>query len=585
MAVHSSIYHLAVSHLPFFPAALPDETLSSRVSRFHIIEGNATFTATLRQLFGHPLSDLSKIVPKCIEDLAAKLPGEPSENAGALTSANTLLPLFSPFLGKANSRLLDRMEADTGCSVSRLPRHVVGRHGDSNLCIQCAVDDEREHGVAYWRRAHQCPGVSVCWRHRVRLISSCPTCSLPFQRKLRLLEVPWNACPNCKLDVTKAVPDRTVTDVEHAYAVYVHRMLQAALPPIPSDLLAMTYRAAIRARGYCWGNAAATAEFAEALITGLGEDFVQQVDTAYSAGRRTNWLRFSICDGVMDLPITRHLMVSMYLFGTPTRFMQAVEEANATPHTKPEGGKSRRTTSAEPVQAEHRKRVRVEMLRCPGIELEQLWRRAFTATAWLFEHDRAWLEAALQPKGRAATTKRPLGPAPQEEDKRFADLVASQARAVISLKTKPERVTIQRLLENVPAWKVDTLARRSRYPLLSEQLVVCKESSWCFSARRILWSLGELIRLELPVTIGNVSQVSAVSAYAVAMITRFTQWDLAEMSARSLNIPHELGKVGIGPSWAGPESTPMGTVGGRAYVRKRQRAGKSAVDVEQVSSD
>lgn len=573
-----------MTHLSFFPAGLPDETLLSRVSRYHIIEGNSTFAATLKQLFGNPLSDLSKIVPKCTEDLAAKLPGQPSENAHALTAANTLLPLFSPFLGKANSRLFDRTAADTGSSISRLPRHVVGRHGDSNLCIECAVDDEREHGVAYWRRAHQCPGVTVCWRHRVRLISSCPTCSLPFQRKLRLLEVPWNECPNCKLDVTKAAPDRIVTDVEHAYAVYVHEMLQAALPPVPADLLAMTYRAAIRARGYCWGNAAATAEFTEALITGLGEEFVQQVDTAYSAGRRTNWLRFSICDGVMDLPITRHLMVSMYLFGTPTRFMQAVEEANATPRHKPEGAKSRAAASTDQVLAEYRKRVRVEMLRCPGIELEQLWKRAFTATAWLFEHDRAWLEATLQPKDRAATTKRPLGPAPHEEDKRFADLVASQARAVISLKTKPERVTIQRLLEKVPTWKVDTLARRSRYPLLSEQLVVCKESSWCFSARRILWSLGELIRLELPITIGNVSQVSAVSAYAVAMITRFTQWDLIEMSGRPLNIPHELSKVGIGPSWAGPEATPMGTVGGRAYVRKRQRAGKSVADVEQVTS-
>lgn len=585
MAIHSSAFHSALTHLSFFPAGLPDEILLSRVSRYHIIEGNSTFAATLKQLFGTPLSDLSKIVPRCTEDLAAKLPGQPSENAHALTSANTLLPLFSPFLGKANSRLVDRMESDKSSFISRLPRHVVGRHGDSNLCIQCALDDEREHGVGYWHRAHQCPGVTVCWRHRVRLISSCPTCSLPFQRKLRLLEVPWNACPNCKLDVTKVVPDRTVTDVEHAYAVYVHEMLQAALPPILADLLAITYRAAIRARGYCWGNAAATAAFTEALITGLGEDFVQQVDTAYSAGRRTNWLRFSICEGVMDLPITRHLMVSMYLFGTPTRLMRAVEEANATPHIKPEGGKTRGTTSAAPVQVEHRKRVRMEMLRCPGIELEQLWKRAFTATAWLFEHDKAWLEATLQSKERAATTKRPLGPAPQEEDKRFADLVATQARAVISLKTKPERVTIQRLLEKVPAWKVNTLARRSRYPLLSEQLVVCKESSWCFSARRILWSLGELIRLELPVTIGNVSQVSAVSAYAVAMITRFTQWDFIEMSARSLNIPYELSKVGIGPSWAGPESTPMGTVGGRAYVRKRQVASKSSINVEQVSSD
>lgn len=560
-----------MTRLSFFPASLPDETLLSRVSRYHIIAGNATFTATLKQLFGNPQSDFSKIVPHCIDDLAARLPGEPSENARALASTNTLLPLFSPFLGKANSGLFDRSSSMHG-AVSRLPRHVVGQHGDSNFCIQCALEDEHEHGVAYWRRAHQAPGVAVCWRHRVRLISSCPTCSLPFQRKLRLLEVPWNVCPNCKLDVTQTAPDAAVSDVEHTYSVFVHEMLHAEIPPVPADLLTATYRRAIRARGYCWGNSAATAEFTEALITDLGEEFVQQADSAYSAGRRTKWFRLTMFEGVMDLPITRHLLVSMHLFGTPIRFLQAVEEVCATPHPKSPGSRPRGTTSAEPVQAEHRRRVRVEMLRCPGIGLEQLWKKAFTTTAWLFEHDRVWLEATLQSKTQARATKVSSSLALQDEDKRFADLVASEARAAFSLKNKPERVTIQRLLAKGPKWKVDTLAKRANYPLLSEQLLLCKESSWCFSARRILWSLSELIRLELPITSGNVSQISAVSAYAVAMISHFAQWDLSEMAARPLNIAVELSKAGIGPSWAGPKSIPMGSVAGRAYVPKTQRA-------------
>jgi hypothetical protein len=62
--------------ITFFPPSQPDETLNSRVSRYHLIAGNSTTSATLEELFCNPLTGLDQIVPPPIDVLAARLPGD-----------------------------------------------------------------------------------------------------------------------------------------------------------------------------------------------------------------------------------------------------------------------------------------------------------------------------------------------------------------------------------------------------------------------------------------------------------------------------------------------------------------------------
>jgi hypothetical protein len=557
--------------LPFFPASLPDEILISRVSRHHIVEGNSAVPTTLEQLFGRTQTELGHVVPRGIDTLAGRLPGETVENLRVLTSANTLLPLFSPFIGKAGSPCeLESKDVDT--LVSRLPRRVVGQHGDSSLCIQCVLDDERDHGIAYWHRSHQAPGVAACWRHRVRLISSCPTCDLPFQRKLKLLDIPWKNCPQCRTDIRNALPDRVVSDVEYSFSVFVHHLLHAELPPIPADILALTYRTAIKSRGFSRGSLPAVGEFTEAMISTLSEDFIRQVDPAYSSGRTKFWIRFSICDDAIDMPITRHLLLSMHLFGTPKSFMAAVAEATANVPEQPgAANKVARSSNPSPTRAEHRKRVRSEILRDPSLNMQKLWRRAFTATAWLFENDRRWLETTVRSAASPPAASEPVEQVLRDEDKKYADLVEATARAGVLCKSKPQRLTLERLLAPIPKKGIADIRQRERYPLLSEQILLCKESSWSFSARRILWALGELNRLDLSIVVGNICRISAVSYYAINKIAKFAQWDFEDLATRPLNVAFELSKAGIGLTWAGPDSTPMGSVAGRAYVRRAER--------------
>jgi hypothetical protein len=75
----------AIAHqLPFFPASLPDETLVSRVSRFHLLCGNATDQLTFRDLFDRDTSAVDLIVPANLDVLANRLPGIPTELVGRI---------------------------------------------------------------------------------------------------------------------------------------------------------------------------------------------------------------------------------------------------------------------------------------------------------------------------------------------------------------------------------------------------------------------------------------------------------------------------------------------------------------------
>jgi hypothetical protein len=309
------------------------------------------------------------------------------------------------------------------------------------------------------------------------------------------------------------------------------------------------------------------------MISTLGEDFVCQVDPAYSRGRTKFWIRFSICDDAIEMPMTRHLLLSMHLFGTPARFMDAVAEATTSAPAQPGAGtKAERSSNASSTRPEHRRRIRSEILRDPGLNMQKLWRRAFTATAWLFENDRPWLETTVRGVAIPAAASEPLEQALRDEDRKYADLVEAAARTAVSCKLKPQRLTLERLLAQVPKKGIAGIRQRERYPLLSEQLLLCKESSWSFSARRILWALGELNRLDLSIMMGNICRISAVSYYAVGKIVKFTQWDFEALAARPINVAFELSKAGIGLTWAGPDSTPMGAIAGRAYVRVTERA-------------
>lgn len=554
--------------LLFFPPSLPDESLISRVSRYHLISGSRTEQSTFGELFSRGGFNLGGVVPGYIEVLAARLPGDADTNLAKILQENTLLPAFRPFLGRPNAHPSSFDAVGMNAEITHLPRHVVGMSGDAKLCLNCVADDEQTHGVGYWHRSHQMPGVTVCWKHKKPLISSCQNCRFPFQRPNKLLSVPWVVC-RCSEHLEKSKQDHTADPLEIAYGLFAHELLIENIPPYHPEILMNAYRKKIRQRGYSRGSMPALQDFQDSMIDELGYEFISKVDPAFSAKRTRWWLRLSYIESALDMPITRHIMMGMYLFGTAHSFHNHLQALASEDDTIVQRNGKKSESSQNSMRDEFRRKIALELKKAPSISMERLWKKQYRTVAWLFDNDKEWLNNAV-PDG-AKTDSLPLSTKPQCDDaldREYALLAEDYSRKLFEKGGKPQRIRMAEILAGVTKNKKSTKANRERYPILFATIDLCKETSWCFSARRILWALGELKRLDETIVVGNIVLKSAVGFAAVESILRFADWDAEKISSTKINTQVLLAKAGITRTWRGPSESKLGELGGRGYVRK-----------------
>lgn len=147
---------------------LPDETLFSWCSRYHLLAGHERVSATCMQLFGRPRHGTAHDFPAGLEALVARAERSLG-TADALIRDRTLLPFYGAFRSK---ELYDKaVEHLRGNGIESLKYQLglltsgVGAAHPLKACPACMREDHGRHGVAYWRRAHQWPAAWVCWRH------------------------------------------------------------------------------------------------------------------------------------------------------------------------------------------------------------------------------------------------------------------------------------------------------------------------------------------------------------------------------------------------------------------------------------
>ena len=555
--------------LLFFPPSLPNESLVSRVSRYHLMSGNRTEQSTFMELFGRTGFMLSGVVPSYIEVLAARLPGDEDTNLATIIQDNTLLPVFRPFLGKPNKKTsLSPNKDGESNDISHLPKHVVGMSGDAKLCLSCIKDDELARGAGYWHRSHQIPGVSVCWKHQEQLINSCPNCRFPFQRPNRLLSLPWSPC-RCNDALVQNAKNGHFEPLELTYAIYAHELLLENMAPVSPEVIMNTYRAKMKEKGYVRGTMPALKDFQEAMIDELGQTFIKKADPAFSANRARWWLRLTYVESALDMPITRHLMLGMYLFGSAHNFNNHVQanlsESNASVRKK--GSKVEQNQNT--LRDEFRKKILAELNKGFPISMEKLWKKQVRAVAWLFDHDKTWLNNTIAEKEQSTAHKSGIKIKSDEEvDQEYARLAEDYSRKLFEAEGKPQRVSIGKILDGLPKKIGSDSKNRERFPVLFSTVDLCRESSWCFSARRILWAIGELERFGENIVTGNIAMRSAVGFRAVEDIMRFCKWDGEQLSNTAINPKALLAKAGIARTWRGPSDLTLGKFAGRGYKKK-----------------
>lgn len=180
----------------FFPGALPDETLFSWISQYHVVSGNLTSAQTFMELFGGCQTNPDRPEVQRLESLNRALPSAMRMTTEQITDRLTLCPFYSAFEEAARA---------TGCS-SLLEHGYWTRNGITRarvlrLCPICIDDDVRLFGRPYWHRAHQLPAVDTCWKHSDGLIERCPVCGVRLAKRGGLF-LPSKFCQSGHLLIT-----------------------------------------------------------------------------------------------------------------------------------------------------------------------------------------------------------------------------------------------------------------------------------------------------------------------------------------------------------------------------------------------
>jgi hypothetical protein len=210
----------AYRKLPFFPTSFPDETLYSRVSRYHRFRAERKDEITFIELFRETglKIDFSEAAPAALRVLASLIPGEPLVLLGDILRQNTFVPFLAPLVTEPTDPFPN---AEFGCAKA---------------CLSCLVQDEQLFGSPYLRRSHQLPAVTACWQHGVKLIDACPDCGSSFAHPGKFVRAPLAPC-RCGWYATSAstaepAPQSLVDFAIHAHALLDQRSGSASLTAI-----------------------------------------------------------------------------------------------------------------------------------------------------------------------------------------------------------------------------------------------------------------------------------------------------------------------------------------------------------------
>lgn len=155
-----------------FPIPMPDEALLSVIQRAVVLDTAATERRAAKRLFKSSSLQFCSPFPSCIPAIA-----ERSEMTGNYwIQHHTILPVFRALTPAA--RYVDAYQnllSGKGDAVFKSLSLIANRQcntGSMRFCTECAAEDIKEVGLAYWHVEHQLPGNFVCAKHKIRLMST-----------------------------------------------------------------------------------------------------------------------------------------------------------------------------------------------------------------------------------------------------------------------------------------------------------------------------------------------------------------------------------------------------------------------------
>ncbi|MGV2291887.1 TnsD family Tn7-like transposition protein [Trinickia sp. YCB016] len=387
-----------------FPEFAPDETVFSMLARAHCLGGYESAVAASRAILGDERAALLFDFPRRLEELGRLIPGRLSDPAALAINA-TCLPFFTRFRDRSvEERAIQKM---CGPSVAALKDDLglrasaAGPQSTVKACPDCMAEDTATHGIAYWHRILQLPGVTVCPIHRVPLLESAPV----RQGKQRTLFLPHEL--RWTYPVTRnqeAATYKCSLRLANLAAAALSYALPGGFQPLA---LYYTYRHGLKAGGFLSrGNRLRFASLERLLDAHVGKLPASIRLCRPELSRETNSLLTILRAKQQTFNTLPHLVLIDFLFESWDHFVSTYEWEHAmNAKVNAHGG-----LSTDRVPSEVRSR------RSHTLQMESRWDRCTTAILrymkeqpdctrsqlvkvcggpwrWLYRNDREWLDA------------------------------------------------------------------------------------------------------------------------------------------------------------------------------------------------
>lgn len=514
--------------LAYFPTALPDELLYSRLARYHRHCCSSSAKQTLEDLFGDRSVRASIDLQCHLRALSERMPTGVREQPEAL-ARTTLFGLHTAFQPRhiMQTALSAMIEGPAVGLHARLGIAAGLRLPPARLrwCPDCRDEAEARHGEPYWRRSHQIPGVLVCCDHGRALLEA----SLPLLRGQHdFIVMSEDTCIP-----TNVVPSPWSRNPEsRALLLLIAQEASALLdqqPPFGGfDELTLHCRSRLIVAGLANPSGRLRLE----RLNNAAEVALAPIKNTYPETTSTDWLvamgrkhrqAFSPLQHILfDLvlkavptptrrhtrPNRRHFLADDRSFelrlravaATATGLRAAARAVGVDPrtvqrhmtrlgidgpwHLKPTISVAR----TEPDREAEAKRRWLNALECNGTRMELRCKLPADWT-WLRRHHRDWLEA-----NSPACSRRPA-PQPREDwlrlDTELAPLIEAAA-GVIRGRSPPARVTVAAIERQIDreGWFGPRL---DKLPLCRAGLEKEREGLDAFRLRRIAWARETLL--------------------------------------------------------------------------------------------
>lgn len=469
----------------FFPDPLPDELLYSACARVVARAGYRSKESTGYDLFGGPRVIVAIDLPCNLDALLSNFPPGHQHTADGFIDANTMLPLYSPFVPPDRvSVLREDMRGDKGGAVhGRLGILTSGISVDFyRYCPACVEADRGLFGETYWHRLHQAPGVVVCPVHNVFLEQSdLYTRTRPNRETFVTAE-----------EVVRTVSGRPINEIYHAHRAYKRIAEDVDWLMKQSGLIGnhATYRnryfSLLRDAGFSQSfTALKVRKIIQAVTDYYSHEFLETLGCEVQ-GKKYTWIHRLIHNHGRAKHPLQHLLLMQFLGYSPAQFFRLETESkdlnSPRENQKPA---SEGTTITDEKRDKHRRKWLKVQESNPELGRAALGAKASYLRGWLGKNDKEWFEQ------NSPAPLKSRGPGVRKDwerlDIELSYAARKEANRVKNQPGRPVRVTATDIAKRIGCLATTT-KRKELLPLTVKTLDEVSESVEEVAIRRVKWA-------------------------------------------------------------------------------------------------